>query len=120
MDFLGFWHEKSTTYIFCTFKHVFIHNIRPDGAGTINGYYICPNVELSVANLSGSKLYYIYSMKCNIAPANLRGANLVIAIFSNSGFLFVSLQNARLNGTQGWIICGVVRHRGPCSNLGCI
>ena len=62
--------------------------IGPDGTGTVNGYFIGPDVNYQWVNLSGTDL----------AGANLTGANLIDAILTGADLTGADLTGANLSG----------------------
>ena len=64
--------------------------IGADGTGTVNGYNIGPNADLSDANLSGA----------NLSGARLSGADLTSADLSGADLSFANLSDANLSGAN--------------------
>ncbi len=85
------------------FSHSDNHShIEDDGTGTVNGYYVGPNVsypyhhfnlaDFEGADLSGADLTGCTFVLANFTDANLSGANL-----SNANFYSANLTNANLD-----------------------
>jgi hypothetical protein len=70
------------------------------GTGTVNGYKIGQNADLSNADLSNADLRSADLQGANLTNANLSGADLTKADLTNSVLAFSDLTDAILNGTD--------------------
>jgi hypothetical protein len=82
-----------------------------NGTGTVNGYDIGPNADLSGvtdlahenlsgANLSGADFFGAFMLSSNLSDANLSDANLMCSDFTNAKFTGADLTDAELTGAN--------------------
>jgi hypothetical protein len=74
--------------------------IGPDGTGTVNGYYIGPGADLSLAGLDNADLTNARLINADLTMARLINADLSFANLSGANLTNATLGNADLSGAD--------------------
>ena len=92
---------KYIILIFALFLNTFLYGqLNSDGTGTVNGYYIGPNADLSHTNLDNLDLEGANLTNANLFFADLKNTNLSNANLTNINLSFADLDDADLTNAN--------------------
>jgi uncharacterized protein YjbI with pentapeptide repeats len=92
---------KYLILIFALFLNALLNGqLNSDGTGTVNGYYIGPNVDLSYADLENLNLDGANLKDANLTRANLKNAILSNADLTDTNLFFADLTDADLSNAN--------------------